>query len=201
MAAIAARRSSRSPCAWWARSPGTPSASGVPISGIGGIETWRDAAEFIALGAGSVQVCTAAMHYGFKIVEDMTSGLANWMDEKGYRTPRRLPGLAVRNYVELGRARHQLQDHRQHQPGPVHQVRPLPHRLRGHLAPGDRRACATTASGATRSSTRSASAATCACMSARSRAASPWSRSSNGLPYMTWGEDPRNPQNMRQAAE
>src|SRR6185436_1213067 len=43
----------------------------VPISGIGGIATWRDAAEFIALGSTSVQVCTAAMHYGFRIVEDM----------------------------------------------------------------------------------------------------------------------------------
>ena len=42
---------------------------GLPISGIGGITTWRDAAEFIALGCGNVQVCTAAMVYGFKIVQ------------------------------------------------------------------------------------------------------------------------------------
>ena len=47
----------------------------MPISGIGGIATWRDAAEFMALGAGTVQVCTAAMHYGFKIVDDMIDGL------------------------------------------------------------------------------------------------------------------------------
>ena len=59
---------------------------GLPISGIGGITTWRDAAEFMALGAGNVQVCTAAMVYGFKIVEEMISGLSNWMDEKGYAT-------------------------------------------------------------------------------------------------------------------
>ena len=52
-----------------------PECRAVPISGIGGIETWRDAAEFIAMGAGSIQVCTAAMHYGFKIVEDMVTGL------------------------------------------------------------------------------------------------------------------------------
>ena len=58
---------------------------GLPISGIGGITTWRDAAEFMALGAGSVQVCTAAMHYGFRIVDDMISGLSNWMDVQALR--------------------------------------------------------------------------------------------------------------------
>ena len=63
--------------------------SGLPISGIGGITTWRDAAEFMALGAGNVQVCTAVMTYGFKIVTEMISGLSNWMDEKGTRDPRR----------------------------------------------------------------------------------------------------------------
>ncbi|AKL13186.1 TPA: NAD-dependent dihydropyrimidine dehydrogenase subunit PreA [Kluyvera intermedia] len=59
---------------------------GLPISGIGGIGTWRDAAEFIALGCGTVQVCTAAMVYGFQIVRDMISGLENYMDQKGFRT-------------------------------------------------------------------------------------------------------------------
>ena len=59
---------------------------GMPISAIGGITTWRDAAEFIALGAGTVQVCTAAMTYGFKVVEEMVTGLGTWMDAKGYRT-------------------------------------------------------------------------------------------------------------------
>ncbi|TEU19085.1 MAG: NAD-dependent dihydropyrimidine dehydrogenase subunit PreA [Anaerolineales bacterium] len=57
---------------------------GVPISGIGGIETWRDAAEYILLGATSVQVCTGIMKHGFRIVEDMIDGLSNWMDEKGF---------------------------------------------------------------------------------------------------------------------
>lgn len=79
-----------------------PECQNIPISGIGGIETWRDAAEFMALGAGSVQVCTAAMHYGFKIVEDMATGLANWMDEKGYRTLAEFRGAAVRNYANWG---------------------------------------------------------------------------------------------------
>ena len=58
--------------------------AGLPISGIGGVTTWRDAAEFMALGAGNVQVCTAAMTYGFKIVQEMISGLSQYMDEKGF---------------------------------------------------------------------------------------------------------------------
>ncbi len=56
----------------------------VPISGIGGIQAWQDAVEFMLLGAGSVQVCTAVMHYGFRIVEQLSSGLDNWMLEKGF---------------------------------------------------------------------------------------------------------------------
>ena len=75
---------------------------GLPISGIGGISTWRDAAEFIALGSGTVQVCTAAMHHGFRIVDDMIDGLANWMDSKGYRTLDDFRGAAVKNYVHWG---------------------------------------------------------------------------------------------------
>jgi dihydropyrimidine dehydrogenase (NAD+) subunit PreA len=60
--------------------------SRLPISGIGGIGTWRDAAEFILLGCGTVQVCTAAMHYGYRVVEDMIDGLQNWMCEKGFES-------------------------------------------------------------------------------------------------------------------
>ncbi|MGD9584598.1 MAG: NAD-dependent dihydropyrimidine dehydrogenase subunit PreA [Lysobacterales bacterium] len=73
---------------------------GLPISGIGGIGNWRDAAEFMALGAGSVQVCTAAMHYGFRIVEDMATGLSNWMDSKGYRRLDDFVGRAVPNVTD-----------------------------------------------------------------------------------------------------
>ncbi len=58
----------------------------VPISGIGGISTWKDAAEFMLLGSTSVQVCTAAMKHGFRIIEDLCEGLSNWMDEKGFAT-------------------------------------------------------------------------------------------------------------------
>jgi len=74
--------------------------AGLPISGIGGIATWRDGAEFIALGAGTVQVCTAAMHYGFKIVEDMVDGLSNWMDQKGYTRLSDFVGKAVGNVTD-----------------------------------------------------------------------------------------------------
>jgi len=77
-----------------------PQCAGMPISGIGGIGSWRDAAEFMALGAGNVQVCTAAMVYGFKIVEDMIDGLNNWMDEKSYKTLPEFVGKAVPNFVD-----------------------------------------------------------------------------------------------------
>jgi dihydropyrimidine dehydrogenase (NAD+) subunit PreA len=73
---------------------------GLPISGIGGIGGWREAAEFILLGCGTVQVCTAAMHYGFRIVEDMIDGLGNWMDEKGFRTIEDFRGLSVPKVTE-----------------------------------------------------------------------------------------------------
>lgn len=58
--------------------------AGIQISGMGGIETWQDAVEFMLLGSTSVQVCTAVMHWGFRIVEDMSEGMSNWMDEKGF---------------------------------------------------------------------------------------------------------------------
>ena len=76
-----------------------PDLADLPVSGIGGVGTWRDAAEFIALGCGTVQVCTAAMHYGFKIVEDMIDGLGNWMDQKGHATLDGFRGAAVPNYL------------------------------------------------------------------------------------------------------
>ncbi|WP_366658330.1 NAD-dependent dihydropyrimidine dehydrogenase subunit PreA [Fodinicurvata sp. EGI_FJ10296] len=77
-----------------------PECRGMAISGIGGVSTWREAAEFISLGADNVQVCTAAMTHGFKIVEDMNLGLANWMDEKGYPDTPAFKGRAAPNFVE-----------------------------------------------------------------------------------------------------
>ena len=72
-----------------------PTTAGLPISGIGGVTTWRDAAEFIALGCGTVQVCTAAMVYGFRIVQDMCDGLSNFMDQQGLRSIEDFRGAAV----------------------------------------------------------------------------------------------------------
>lgn len=77
-----------------------PETKGLPISGIGGITTWRDAAEFMALGAGNVQVCTAAMTYGFKIVQEMIAGLENWMDEKGHASLDDIIGRATPNVTD-----------------------------------------------------------------------------------------------------
>ena len=77
-----------------------PETKGLPISGIGGITTWRDALEFILLGAGNAQVCTAAMTYGFKVVQEMISGLENWMDERGYKRIDELIGKAVPNVTD-----------------------------------------------------------------------------------------------------
>lgn len=77
-----------------ARSPETRN---LPISGIGGVTTWRDAAEFMALGAGNVQVCTAAMTYGFKVVEELIDGLKDWMEDAGYDKLDDFVGRAIPN--------------------------------------------------------------------------------------------------------
>jgi dihydropyrimidine dehydrogenase (NAD+) subunit PreA len=70
------------------------------MSAIGGIGTWADAAEFILLGAGTVQVCTAAMHYGYRIVEDMADGLLTWMRRKGFRTLDDFRGRSLQNVTD-----------------------------------------------------------------------------------------------------
>ena len=74
----------------------------LPISGIGGINNWKDALEFILLGASSVQVCTAVMHHGFRIVEDMIEGLSNWMDAKGYKTLDEVIGKSLHRIDDFG---------------------------------------------------------------------------------------------------
>ena len=70
----------------------------IPISGMGGIQTWRDAAEFLLLGATSLQVCTAVMHYGFRLIEDLTDGLSNWLDDKGVASIQEVIGAAAPRY-------------------------------------------------------------------------------------------------------
>lgn len=72
----------------------------LPISGIGGVSSWSDAAEFIALGSTSVQVCTAIMHYGFRIVEDMIDGLRDFLDRSGIGSVTNLVGRALDNVQE-----------------------------------------------------------------------------------------------------
>lgn len=77
-----------------------PATAGKPISAIGGVTTWRDAAEFMVMGAGNVQVCTAAMTYGFRVVQEMIAGLSQWMDEKGYGSTSEFIGKAVPNVTD-----------------------------------------------------------------------------------------------------
>lgn len=67
----------------------------LTVSAIGGITTWRDAAEYLSLGATTLQVCTAVMLNGFKIVDDLVDGLSRWMDQKGYQTLSEFRGAAV----------------------------------------------------------------------------------------------------------
>jgi dihydropyrimidine dehydrogenase (NAD+) subunit PreA len=69
--------------------------SKVPVSGIGGVTTWKDAVEFLLLGASNVQVCTAVMTHGFRIIEDLCEGLNNWMDEKQFKTLNDFIGKSV----------------------------------------------------------------------------------------------------------
>ena len=109
--------------------------AGLPVSGIGGVSSWRDAAEFILLGCGTVQVCTAAMHYGFRIVEDMIDGLANWMREKGFATLDDFRGRSLPKDDRVEEPRSQLQDRRAHQRGEMHRLRALLHGLLGRRAP------------------------------------------------------------------
>ncbi len=71
----------------------------IPVSGIGGIETWSDAAEFILLGATTLQVTTAVMQYGYRVVEDMKNGLMHYMDEQGVDHLSELVGQATKNII------------------------------------------------------------------------------------------------------
>ena len=72
---------------------------GIPLSGIGGIETWEDAAEFLMLGASNVQFTTSVMQYGYRIVEDMISGLSIYLAEKGFDKLEDFVGVALKNII------------------------------------------------------------------------------------------------------
>jgi dihydropyrimidine dehydrogenase (NAD+) subunit PreA len=68
---------------------------GIPISGIGGIATWKDAVEFMLMGSSTVQVCTTVMHHGFGVVEDMIDGLSNYLDARGCASINEIIGATV----------------------------------------------------------------------------------------------------------
>jgi dihydropyrimidine dehydrogenase (NAD+) subunit PreA len=76
-----------------------PELKGTPISAIGGIYTWKDAVDFMLLGARTVQCTTSVMEYGYRIVKDMASGMMHFMEEKGYNSVDDFIGLAVNNIV------------------------------------------------------------------------------------------------------
>jgi len=79
---------------------GDPALKGAHLSGMGGIETWRDAVEFLLLGAGSLQVTTAVMQYGYRIIDDLLLGLRIYMAQRGYRHVSELVGLGVEGVVD-----------------------------------------------------------------------------------------------------
>ena len=72
----------------------------MPISATGGITTWRDAVEFLLCGARNLQVCTAVMKHGFRVIEDLTDGLSVYLEDKGMSSVEELVGLALPNIVE-----------------------------------------------------------------------------------------------------
>ena len=72
-----------------------PNLKGMHLSGMGGVETWLDALEFLLLDAGSVQVTTAVMQYGYRIIDDLKTGLALYLAEKGFKSVREAEGLAL----------------------------------------------------------------------------------------------------------
>ena len=73
---------------------------GLPISGIGGIESWKDAVRFILLGAGTLQVTTAIMRYGYRIVEDLAEGLSDYLLDRGIGSLDEIRGAAAKKLVD-----------------------------------------------------------------------------------------------------
>ena len=69
------------------------------LSGIGGIETWRDALEFIQLGCCNVQVCTAVMQYGYRIIDDLILGLQRYMAKRGVSKLSELVGERLEKFL------------------------------------------------------------------------------------------------------
>jgi dihydropyrimidine dehydrogenase (NAD+) subunit PreA len=76
---------------------------GLPLSGIGGIETWVDALEYVLVGATTVQITTGIIHYGYKIVEDMIEGLQDYMADKNIQKVSDLIGKALPNLCDTNK--------------------------------------------------------------------------------------------------
>ncbi|MBF0708708.1 NAD-dependent dihydropyrimidine dehydrogenase subunit PreA [Guptibacillus hwajinpoensis] len=74
----------------------------VPISGMGGVSNWQNAIEFMLMGASNVQICTAAMHHGFRIVEDLIDGLSSYLDERGILSVQDIIGKSVPTFSDWG---------------------------------------------------------------------------------------------------
>ena len=70
------------------------------LSGIGGIETWRDTLEFIQLGCSNVQVCTAVMQYGYRIIDDLILGLQRYMVKRGITDLQQLVGEQIPKFMK-----------------------------------------------------------------------------------------------------
>ena len=75
----------------------------IPISGMGGIETWKDAAEFMALGCETIQVTTAVMEYGYRIIDDMIEGITNYMRSQGFTSIKQIIGKAIPKVFEASK--------------------------------------------------------------------------------------------------
>ena len=109
---------------------------GLPLSGIGGIETWVDALEYLLVGATTIQVTTGIIHYGYRIVEDMIEGLSDYMARKGIARVADLIGKALPNLQETDHFDLERQGVAAVRPRPLHRLRPVLHRLQGRRRPG-----------------------------------------------------------------
>jgi len=72
---------------------------GIPITGTGGPTTWKDAVEFLFVGARTVQFATAVMHYGYDIIEDLIDGLAFYLEERGCKKVEEIIGKSLPHIV------------------------------------------------------------------------------------------------------
>lgn len=72
----------------------------IPISGMGGIYTWRDATEYLAVGASNLQVTTSVMQHGVRVVEDMIDGLQRYLDRNQFTSTKDIIGRANHSIVK-----------------------------------------------------------------------------------------------------